>query len=117
MASTVFQQDGAPPHFSLLARTSISAAFPNNRIISRGYPHNWPSHSPDLSPLDYHLWATVKSRVYFNFMPHNLDELKDRIKQVIEDIDQDELRRAVHHLPLRLERVTQNGGDTFENTL
>ena len=50
-------------------------------------------------------------------MPNNLDELKDRIKQVIEDIDQDELRRAVHHLPLRLERVTQNGGDTFENTL
>ena len=117
MSSTIWQQDGAPPHFSLIARASISAAFPNDRIISRGYPQKWPAHSPDLSPLDYYLWATVKSRVYFNFTPRNLQELQERISQVIADIDQEELRRAVHHLPLRLECVLENGGDTFEHMI
>ena len=83
LTSTVFQQDGAPPHFSLVARNFISSIFPDKRVISRGFPQNWPAHSPDITPLDFYFWPTLKSRVYFNFHPANLQELRQRIENVI----------------------------------
>lgn len=41
LISTVCQHYGAPPHFSLVARNFISSIFPDNRVISRGFPRNW----------------------------------------------------------------------------
>ena len=43
MTSVVSQQDGAPPHFSNVARNFLSATFPSERIISRGLSQNWPA--------------------------------------------------------------------------
>lgn len=60
LKQTSFQQDGAPPHFSLAAKKVISSSFPVNRIISRGFPQIWPPYSPDLSPLDFYFWSTLK---------------------------------------------------------
>ena len=53
----IFQQDGAPPHFSKAAMDFLSSQLPDTRIISRGFPQTWPPRSPDLSPLDYYLWV------------------------------------------------------------
>ena len=117
MESTVFQQDGAPPHFSLAARTFLSSIFPNERIIARGYPNRWPAHSPDLTPLDYYFWGVVKDRVYHLFTPTSLLELQRKITAVIENIDQDELRRSVLHLPSRLEAVMESEGGAIEHHL
>lgn len=117
LTRTVWQQDGAPPHFSLVARNFLSSIFPDDRIIARGYRQNWPAHSPDLSPLDYYFWSVVKDRVYFNFVPRNLQELQQRIIDVIAVMDQDELKRSVLHLPTRLEYVLDNNGRTFEHLL
>ena len=115
--SVVFQQDGAPPHYARVVRALISSVFPDERVISRGYPQNWPAHSPDLSPLDFYFWGTIKSRVYFNFTPTTLDELRERISSVIDQVDQEELRRAVLHLPYRLEFVLENDGEAIEHLL
>ncbi|KAJ4449979.1 hypothetical protein ANN_01386 [Periplaneta americana] len=30
----------------------------------------WPTRSPDLSPLDFFLWGTVKDSVYQNILQH-----------------------------------------------
>ena len=113
----IFQQDGAPPHFSKAARNLLSSELPDTRIISRGFPQAWPPRSPDLSPLDYYLWGTMKSRVFLNFVPGNLNQLKERIKDIAGDIGQDELQRAVHHLPHRLECVIDQDGGPFEHLL
>ena len=59
----IFQQDGAPPHFSNIVRAFLNDTFPN-RWIERGGPTNWPPRSPDLSPPDYFLWGYLKSKVY-----------------------------------------------------
>ena len=50
------------------------------------------AYLPDLSPMDFYWWSTLKSLVYFNFVPQNLAELQNKITEAIKDIDQDELR-------------------------
>lgn len=47
-----FMHDGAPPHFSLLARQCLDASYPRRWIGRRG-PQHWPARSPDLNALDF----------------------------------------------------------------
>lgn len=51
-----FQQDGAPAHYSVTARTWLDEKFPGRWIGRRG-PFDWPARSPDLSPCDFFLWG------------------------------------------------------------
>ncbi|KAJ8910240.1 hypothetical protein NQ315_002564 [Exocentrus adspersus] len=57
------QLDGAPPHFSANVRQHLTENFPGQWIGRQG-PTAWPPRSPDLTPMDYFLWGTVKSDVY-----------------------------------------------------
>ena len=56
LASTIFMQDGAPPHFATEVRISIEHF--QLIVISRGCDIVWPSRSPDINPLDYWFGAT-----------------------------------------------------------
>lgn len=49
---TIFQQDGAPPHYSREVRDLLDEKLPDS-WIGRGGPTNWPPRSPDLTPLDF----------------------------------------------------------------
>ena len=40
----------------------------------------WPARSPDLNPLDFHLWGHLKSIVYATSI-ENAEILRDRIEQ------------------------------------
>ncbi|KAJ4428699.1 hypothetical protein ANN_25692 [Periplaneta americana] len=51
-----FQQDGAPPHYALMADRRL----PGKWIGRRGAVE-WPARSPDLTPLDFFLWGHLKS--------------------------------------------------------
>lgn len=74
---TWFQQDGAPPHFTREVREFLDVTFPNRWIGRRG-PIEWPSRSPDLSPLDFFYWGLLKNNVYRN-KSNNLEELRVKI--------------------------------------
>ena len=54
-----FKHDGAP-HSSHEVRNFLNSCFPG-WWIGRGGPHNWPTRSPDLSPLDYCVWGWMKT--------------------------------------------------------
>ena len=43
--------------------------FSKERVISRGYEILWPPCSPDLNPLNYLFWGTLKTRVFNNDAP------------------------------------------------
>lgn len=58
-----FQQDGAPAHTANLTKEFITSHF-LNRVISHGFPHEWPPRSPDLTPCDFFLWGVVKDIVF-----------------------------------------------------
>jgi hypothetical protein len=55
--------DGAPAHFSPIARRYLNRKFPG-QWIGRGGPISWPPCSPDLNPLNFYLWGHLKSPVY-----------------------------------------------------
>ena len=76
--SIIYQQDGAPPHWSMDVRGSLNATFPN-RWIGRDGPICWPPHSPHLTPLDFFLWGYVKDRAFATPV-NDIGELRTRIR-------------------------------------
>jgi len=66
----------------------------------------WPPRSPDLSSCDFFLWGYLKGRVYTH-KPHNLNHLKDAIRQEVLTIDQQLLARAMDDFKRRIENCIQ----------
>ena len=68
----IFQQDGAQAHAARLTQQWLSEHCPD--FIE----DSWPPNSPDLNPLDYHVWGAMLEK--FNDLkpkPRNLTELKN----------------------------------------
>lgn len=49
-------QDGAPAHGALPVRRLLRARF-ENRVVALQHAVEWPTRSPDLTPLDFYLWG------------------------------------------------------------
>ena len=79
-------------------RGSLYATFPN-RWIGLDGPICWPPHSPDLTPLDFFLWAYVKDRVFATIV-NDIGEL--RIRDVIARIAAEMLTRTLQEFEYRL---------------
>ena len=65
--------------------TSTAAAiqtFTTESVISRYFPTEWPSWSPDLSPCDFWLQGNLKSKVYQGIV-EDLAALKDNITRIV----------------------------------
>lgn len=112
-----FMHDGAPAHFSRSVRTLLNNRF-GDRWIGRGGPLPWPPRSPDLNPLDFHLWGHLKALVYATPVP-NVETLRARIVDGCDTIRQspglhqrirDSMRRRVDAC------ILANGGH-FEHFL
>ena len=88
-----FQQDGAPPHFSIPVRRFLDEHFPN-RWIGRAGPIPWPAYSPDLSPLDFWLWGSVKNKVYATNV-RDLNDLKTRISLAFNEVSREVCQRVM----------------------
>jgi hypothetical protein len=56
-----FQQDGAPPHWSLHVRALPNQLYPS-RWLGRDGPIAWPPRSPDLTPPDFFYGAMSRTR-------------------------------------------------------
>ncbi|GBN71924.1 hypothetical protein AVEN_250459-1 [Araneus ventricosus] len=83
--STIFMQDGAPPHIATAVKQLLNLHFGNDRIISRHFPTAWPPRSPDLNPCNFWLWGYLKD-VLCGVPNANLTELKNSITQHIHNI-------------------------------
>ncbi|GBN43390.1 hypothetical protein AVEN_138006-1 [Araneus ventricosus] len=114
--STIFMQDGAPPHIATPVKQLLNLHFGNDRIISRHFLTVWPPRSPDLNPCDFWLWGYVKDVVYGLPIP-NLAELKNRITQHFHNITTETLRSVVEHAVLRLQLIGENGDQHIEHFL
>jgi hypothetical protein len=91
-----FQQDGAPPHFSIVAHKWLNQ-WSTGRWISRRVPVEWPPSSPDLTPFDFFLWGHLKSVVDSN-RPRSIAELQDNIRAECAAITPGTLRRVCSSL-------------------
>ena len=51
-------------------------------------PSLWPPNSPDLNPVDYAIWGIIQGRVYNKGKIANVEELRQRIVDEWERLDQ-----------------------------
>lgn len=72
-----FMHDGSPVHFSRSVTRYLNNTY-GNHWIGRAGPVKWPARSPDLTPLDFNLWGSMKSLVYSTHI-NTQEELRNRI--------------------------------------
>lgn len=110
-----FQQDGAPPHYAREVRQLLNNVFPGRWIGRRGATE-WPARSPDLTPLDFFLWGYLKAKV-FKSKPNDLEDLKNRISEEIQDINANKQHFLINSLRSFVDRLghcVAAGGQHFE---
>ena len=109
----VFQQDGAPGHSSRLAQEWIERHSPE--FVKKD---QWPPNSPDLNPLDYHVWGAMLERYkVFTPKPTNKAELKTVLEAIWEDLPQGAIDLAVLTFRKRLQACIRADGGHFEHLL
>ena len=111
-SQVIFQLDGAPPHWSLDVRNSLTESFPD-RCIGSGGPIFWPPRSPDITPLDFFLWGHVKYRVFATPV-RNFHDLRTSILDIIATVPMDMLDRTWHGIEYRLYIVRATKGAHIE---
>lgn len=111
----IFQQDGAPAHFSRRVREILDARFPD-RWMGRGGPITWPPRSPDLNVLDFFVWGYIK-----NFIEHRRDgtenEVREEIIAAFNTITPEMAHRATRNIIRRAQLCVQERGRHFEQLL
>ncbi|GBN23124.1 hypothetical protein AVEN_11662-1 [Araneus ventricosus] len=108
----VFQQDGAPPHWSLKLRKFLDEKFPR-LWIGGGYPTPWPYRSPHITTLDFILRGYVENIVYQSPI-REIDELNSRITAAIQTIDSAMLHRTWLEISYRLDVLRVSNGAQIE---
>ena len=109
----IFQQDGAPAHTSRLAQDWLGEHCPE--LISKD---EWPPNSPDLNPLDYHVWGMML-QLYQRYQPKptNTAELKVALQAIWDELPQEFINKAVLAFRRRLQACIRANGGHFEHVL
>ena len=74
----------------------------------------WPPRSPDLNPLDYWFWGTLKARVFHNNAPRDLQTLKSTIAEECDAFTVGELAAAISNLSERCQLLDQVDSGHFD---
>ena len=63
----------------------------------------WPPNSPDLSPVDYHVWgAVLECYKTFQPKPNTIEELKKVLQTIWDDLPHNSINKAVLSFVTRL---------------
>lgn len=73
-------------------------------------------HDPYLTPLDFFLWGYLKDQVYHT-LPHNRDDLINRIQTAVLRISPQMLRRVRESFVRRVVLCEEHDGGYFEHLL
>ncbi|UYV67088.1 hypothetical protein LAZ67_4003857 [Cordylochernes scorpioides] len=82
-------------------------------VLSTGPTNFDPARSPDLTPLDFFLWGTVKDGVYKR-KPRNLDILWNEIQAVCREISLDVLIRCTESVVTRTQNCIDAAGGALK---
>ena len=109
--------DGASPHFSLVARQYLNDNFPGKWIRRNGRVV-WPPRSPEPNPINFCLWSHVKSEVYSTPVT-NVDKLWERIITTFDAIRNrsGQLERVRESMIRRLNGCVAANGQHFEHLM
>ena len=75
----------------------------------------WPRYSPDLNPLDFHVWHEVEEKVIKKLKkPLSLKKFKDRLRRAAKAMPQDQILEAVYAIKSRAQAVWEANGGLIE---
>ena len=118
-----WQQDGANIHRNPKFMDYLDKEF-NGHVLGLGADlngrggHSWAPRSPDLTVLDFAIWPIMKSKVYLHPRPTTLEELEEKILQVVRELNEDPdlIRRCHQSVKKRAQLCLENNGSHFEYT-
>lgn len=111
----IFQQDGAPAHNARVVTNYLTERFGENWLGTNG-PIRWPARSPDLTPMDFSIWAFLKEKIYAT-PPPTLEILENRIRQAIEQISEQHLTNLLTENIRRIQLCQQERGQRIEHLI
>jgi len=78
----------------------------------------WPPNSPDLNPLDYHVWGAMLG-CYQKYTPKssNIAELKTALLSIWNDLPQEFIDKAILSFRERLRSCVAAAGGHFEHSV
>ena len=103
----LFQQDSAPCHGAVSTQDYLRRKLPADcSFLSK---EEWPPNSPDLNPLDYHVWGemvrTTNDRSY-----DTAEELEAALVNSAKNFNKEALIKACRRFEEKLEQCIANGG-------
>ena len=109
----IFQQDSAPAHAARQTQEWLQQNTPD--FITKD---EWPPNSPDLNPLDYHVWGAMLERYRIHKpKPQNKTELKAVLEIIWADLPQAPIDKAILAFRKRLRACANADGGHFEHKL
>ena len=117
-----FQQDGATAHTADDSLLYLHGKVGQRMMSRRGRQMceatlpDWPSRSPDLSPLDYWAWDRIKTGLHKaeGGWPKTEQRMRAAILEVVETISQTELNKAILSFKNKIESCYAAEGGHFE---
>ena len=70
----------------------------------------WSLASPDMNPCDFFLWGVMKDKVY-KPMPVTMDQLKEKISDVFNEIPEEAVKKAVFSMKTRAAKMVAVEGN------
>ncbi|GFT28199.1 mariner Mos1 transposase [Trichonephila clavipes] len=104
----ILQQDNARPHVAKVVKTYLET------LKWEVLPH--PLYSPDLAPLDYHLFRSMAHGLADQHF-RSYEEVKNWIDSWIASKDNQFFQRGIRTLPERWEKVVASDGQCFESEM
>ena len=78
----------------------------------------WPPNSPDLNPLDFHVWGAMLHRYQqLHPKPQNVQQLKAALQRIWDDLPLKGIQAAVTAVRKRLAACIEAEGGHFEHPL
>lgn len=109
----IFQQDGAPAHTARQTQEWLSLNCPD--FINKD---EWPPNSPDLNPLDFHVWGAMLHKYQeYHPKPTTKEELKMVLNEIWDSLPQEPIQKAVLSFRKRLQLCIQSNGGHIEHLL
>ena len=106
----IYVQDGASAHTSNLAQNYLTQEFGRYGFVNK---NQWPPKSPDLNPLDYWFWNSLKNKVYEGRREpfSSIAQLKRRVKRVWDSaVNEEQLKKSILQFKKRLRAVMDAQG-------
>jgi transposase len=104
----VLQQDWAPAH-----RARSTKAWLRDNNIPFLDEDVYPAASPDLNPMDFCIWGCMQQELRETNLS-SLDELKQKLQEIWDSLDQAVIDLAIGQLPKRIRQLRTVKGARFE---